>query len=175
MAGNRKKRQEDFSQAFEERVIFINRVSKVVKGGKNLGFSAIVAVGDKAGKIGIGLGKAREVSDAIRKGNEAARRNMKIYSLSDNGRTIPHPVKAKFRSTNVIIKPAAPGTGVIAGSVVRAILEALGVQDAITKVLGSRTAVNVAYATIKALDDLEDLSGVSLRRGIPVAKLKSTK
>ncbi|MCD6595855.1 30S ribosomal protein S5 [bacterium] len=175
MAGNRNRRQDDYSQAFEERVIFINRVSKVVKGGKNLGFTAIVAIGDKAGKIGIGLGKAHEVSDAIRKGNETARQNMKMYSLSDSGRTIPHPVTAKFRSTQVVLKPAAPGTGVIAGSTIRAILEALGVRDAVTKVLGSRTAINVAYATIKALDDLENLSDVSLRRNIPVERLKSVR
>jgi len=168
----RRPRGDDFAQSFEERVIYINRVAKVVKGGKNLGFTAIVAVGDKNGRVGVGLGKAREVADAIRKGNEIARRNMKSYPLSDGGRTIPHPVEAEFEATKVIIKPAAPGTGVIAGGVVRAILEALGVQDAITKVLGSRTPINVAYCTIAALDQLESLEQVAARRDIPVERLK---
>ncbi len=172
MAKSRRKPDSEFSEGFEERVIYINRVAKVVKGGKNLGFTAIVAVGDKAGRVGIGLGKAREVSNAIQKGNEIARNNMKFYPLSDGGRTIPHPVEAEFCSTKVIIKPAAPGTGVIAGSVVRAILEALGVEDAITKVLGSRTPINITYATIKALDDLEDMKQVAQRRKIPIEKLK---
>ena len=172
MARGRRNQNEDFSEGFEERVIYINRVAKVVKGGKNLGFTAIVAVGDRAGRVGVGLGKAREVSNAIQKGNEIARRNMKTYPLSDGGRTIPHPVMAEFRSTRVLIKPAAPGTGVIAGSAVRAILEAVGVQDAITKVLGSRTPINIAYATIKALDDLEDMKMVAKRRRIPLEKLK---
>ena len=169
----RRPRDMDVSQPFEERVIYINRVAKVVKGGKNLGFTAIVAVGNRAGSVGVGLGKAREVADAIRKGNEVARRNMKAYPLSDGGRTVPHPVEAEFEATKVVIKPAAPGTGVIAGGVVRAILEALGVQDAITKVLGSRTPINVAYATIAALDQLESLEQVAQRRGIEVQRLKS--
>ena len=162
----------DFMEGYEEKVIFINRVAKVVKGGKNFGFTAIVAVGDRAGRVGVGLGKAREVADAIRKGGEIARRNMKSYPLSDGGRTIPHPAEADFEATKVILKPAAPGTGVIAGSAVRAILEALGIQDAITKVLGSRTPINVVYATIKALDQLENLEMVAKRRSIPIERLK---
>ena len=165
-------RGRDFMEGYEEKVIFINRVAKVVKGGKNFGFTAIVAVGDRAGRVGVGLGKAREVADAIRKGGEIARRNMKSYPLSDGGRTIPHPVEADFEATKVILKPAAPGTGVIAGSAVRAILEALEIQDAITKVLGSRTPINVVYATIKALDQLENLEMVAKRRSIPIERLK---
>jgi len=166
------KTDDNFSEGFEERVIYINRVAKVVKGGKNLGFTALVAVGDRAGRVGIGLGKAREVATAIQKGTEVARRNMKPFPLSDGGRTIPHPVTGEFRATRVIIKPAAPGTGVIAGSAMRAILEAVGVQDAITKVLGSRTAVNVAYATLVALSDLENVEVVAARRKMPIEKLK---
>ncbi len=168
-----RRRRDDVNEGFEERVIFINRVAKVVKGGKNMGFTALIAVGDKEGRVGVGLGKAREVAEAIRKGNEIARINMKSYPVSDGGRTIPHPVEARYEATRIMIKPAAPGTGVIAGGGVRAILEALGVQDAITKVLGSRTAVNVVYATIKALDMLEDLNMVAKRRGIPVERLRS--
>jgi len=167
-----RKIEESFSEGFEERVIYINRVAKVVKGGKNLGFTALVAVGDRSGRVGVGLGKAREVATAIQKGNEVARRNMKPFPLSDGGRTIPHPVMGEFRSTKVIVMPAAPGTGVIAGSAMRAILEALGIKDIITKVLGSRTAVNVAYATLAALDDLEDVNAVATRRKIPIEKLK---
>ncbi len=168
-----RRRRDDVNEGFEERIIFINRVAKVVKGGKNMGFTALIAVGDKEGRVGVGLGKAREVADAIRKGNEIARTNMKSYPVSDGGRTIPHPVETRYEATKIMIKPAAPGTGVIAGGGVRAILEALGIQDAITKVLGSRTAVNVAYATIKALDLLEDLNMVANRRGIPVERLRS--
>lgn len=165
-------RPKDFEETYEERVIYINRVTKVVKGGKNLGFTALVAVGDHAGQVGIGLGKAREVADAIRKGTESARKNMKYYRLSDNGRTIPHPVESDFGATSVILKPAAPGTGVIAGGPIRAIVETLGIKDIITKVLGSRTAINVAYATLKALEKLEDMDKVAKRRNIPVEKLK---
>jgi len=168
-----RRRRDDVNEGFEERIIFINRVAKVVKGGKNMGFTALIAVGDKEGRVGVGLGKAREVADAIRKGNEIARINMKSYPVSDGGRTIPHPVEARYEATKIMIKPAAPGTGVIAGGGVRAILEALGIQDAITKVLGSRTAVNVANATIKALDLLEDLNMVANRRGIPIERLRS--
>ena len=162
----------DFDEGFEERVIYINRVAKVVKGGKNLGFTALMAVGDRAGRVGVGLGKAREVSTAIQKGNDIARRNMKPYPLSDGGRTIPHPIEATFRSTTVLIKPASPGTGVIAGGVVRAILEALGTKDVITKIIGSRTPVNVVYATMKALTELEDMQMVAARRKVPKEKLR---
>jgi small subunit ribosomal protein S5 len=173
LAKGRRRQEEELGPSFEERVIFINRVTKVVKGGKNMSFTALVAVGDKAGKIGIGLGKAREVATAIQKGNDVAKRVMKNYPLSDGGRTLPHPVDAIFRSTRVILKPAAPGTGVIAGGAVRAILEAAGIKDAITKVLGSRTAVNVAYCTVKALDEMEDVAMIAHRRNIPVERLKT--
>ncbi len=175
MARDRRPKQEEFAPAFEERVIYINRVAKVVKGGKNMGFTALVAVGDKAGKVGVGMGRSREVADAIRKGNEVARAKMRTYPLSDAGRTVPHPVDLKFGATRVILLPAAPGTGVIAGGAARAILEALGVQDAILKIFGSRTAVNVANAIIKALDDMEGMDQVSIRRGIPVEKLRRGK
>jgi len=175
LTADRRRKRDDFSEPYEERVIYINRVAKVVKGGKNLGFTAIVAVGDKAGRVGVGLGKAREVADAIKKGNEVARSNMKAYPLSDSGRTVPHSVETKYGATRIVLKPAAPGTGVIAGGVVRAILEALGVQDAITKVMGARTPVNVAYATIKALEEMEGLQEVSQRRGVPVERIKSVR
>jgi small subunit ribosomal protein S5 len=146
-----------------EKVLFINRSSKVVKGGRRFGFSALVVTGDKKGKVGIGLGKANEVADAIRKGSENSRSAMIPISLSGN--TIPHEVYSVYDGARVILRPASKGTGLIAGKTVRAILESVGLHDVLSKSLGSNNAANVAKATLQALqscrtrDDIRDLRG----------------
>lgn len=146
----------------EERVVVINRSSKVVKGGKNFSFSALVVVGDKKGKVGMGFGKANEVSDAIRKGGEQARRNLRTVPMF--GTTVTHFVAANFRGSSVIVRPASAGTGVIAGGGMRHVLELAGVQDVLAKSLGSKNAVNVVKATFAALDKLRTRSEVLAKR-----------
>jgi len=152
-----------------ERVVHISRVSKVVKGGRRFGFRALVVVGDGQGRVGAAVGKAREVPSAIRKGAEQARRNMVTVSLA--GRTLPHEVLAKFGATRVLMRPASPGTGLIAGGGVRAVLEAVGVRDVLAKSLRSTNVFNTVRATIKGLREMKDAKVEAERRGKNVAEL----
>ena len=151
---------------FDESVIAINRSAKVVKGGKNFSFGALVVVGDHNGRVGYGYGKANEVSDAIRKGGEAARRN--LVKVPMNGQTLPHEIEVKFGGARVLLRPASAGTGLIAGGAVRAILELAGVKDVLAKSLGASNAANVAKATFKAIEGLTTREMAYARRGIAV-------
>jgi len=162
---------EDFyeMEELDERVVHITRTAKVIKGGRRFAFRVIVVVGDNKGSVGIGVGKARGVPDAIRKGVERARKNMRRIPLV--GTTIPHEVVAKFGAAKVLLKPASPGTGVIAGSGVRAVVEAAGIRDILTKSLGSSNVLNVVKATIKGLYQLKDVEEEARARGKPVTEV----
>ena len=145
-------RQQKEDDGIAEKVIHINRSSKVVKGGRRFGFSALVVVGDKEGKVGLGTGKAREVISCITKGTEVARRNM--VSVSLNGATVPHEVYSIYGGARVLLRPASPGTGIIAGKTVRAVLESAGVRDVLSKSLGSKNPANLAKAALQALQQM---------------------
>jgi len=171
MADNRRTEQQSFEEQdqFEERVIEIARVAKVVKGGRRFQFRVTVVVGDKKGSISMGVGKANAVPDAMRKASERARKNMRVVNLS--GTTIPHEVLGKVAGARVMLKPASPGTGVIAGGGVRAVLEVAGVRDILTKSQGSANVLNVVQATFDALSQLKSPHEEAARRGKNVSEL----
>jgi small subunit ribosomal protein S5 len=160
----------DQAEEFDERVIDITRVAKVIKGGRTFHFRVVVVVGDNNGRVGVGVGKARGVPDAIRKAMDRGRKNME--SIPVLGTTIPHQVTAKHGGAIVMLKPAAPGTGVIAGSGVRAVVEAAGVKDILSKSLGSSNALNLVHATQKALRQLKWADVEAAARGKPIREVR---
>ncbi len=160
-----KKRQEDFGTEFEEKVLYINRCATVTKGGRKFSFSALILVGDGQGNVGYGFAKANEVSDAIRKGSEAARKN--IYTIEMEGTTIPHEIYVEWDGARILLKPARPGTGMIAGSKARSVLELCGIKDIVAKNLGSSNPVNQVKAVFKALLQLTNREQcMAARKGV---------
>ena len=166
----RRPRDRDASDEMDERVVHLARTAKVVKGGRRFAFRAVVVVGDNKGKVGIGVGKAREVPEAIRKGADQARKTMVEVPMV--GSTIPHEVTTRFSAAKVMLRPASPGTGVIAGGGVRAVVEAAGIKDILTKSMGSANILNVVKATHKALTELRSPEEMAQLRGIPLAKVQ---
>ena len=161
------------SEELVEKVVYINRSAKVVKGGRRFNFSALVVVGDKRGRVGYALGKAGEVADAIRRGGELARNQM--VSVSLKGATIPHEIYCAYGGARVLLRPASPGTGIIAGKTVRSVLESAGVKDILTKSLGSKNAANVVKATLKALLSLRLRETIYKGRGLEIRKVETPK
>jgi len=159
------KRSEESQGEFEEKVLYINRSSKVVKGGRKFSFSALILIGDGKGRVGLGFAKANEVADAIRKGGESARKNLMTFQME--GTTIPHDITVSWDGAKILLKPAPAGTGVIAGSKVRAVLELGGVKDIVTKSLGANNPINQVRATFKALSQLKSKADrLAMRREI---------
>lgn len=161
---------QELEKEFVEKVVRIKRVSKVVKGGRRFSFNALAVVGDQQGRVGIGLGKANEVPDAIRKAIESARNNLITVNLTRKN-TIPHEVIGKYKATTVILRPATPGTGIIAGEAVRSVIEQAGVHDILSKVIGSKNPMNVVKASLEALRELETPSISAHKRNISFAQL----
>jgi small subunit ribosomal protein S5 len=158
------------SEELTEKIVYINRSAKVVKGGRRFNFSALVVVGDKKGHVGIALGKAGEVADAIRRGGELARNQMVVVSLKDA--TIPHEIFSEFGGAKILLRPASPGTGIIAGKTVRAVLELAGIRDILSKSLGSKNAANVVKATLNALLSLRTREDIYKSRGLQIRKVE---
>jgi small subunit ribosomal protein S5 len=175
--GRGRKQQDEFGdkgdEGIVEKVVYINRSSKVVKGGRRFKFSALVVVGDKKGKVGVALGKAAEVADAIKRGGELARNKMQSVSLKDV--TIPHEVFCSYGGAKILLRPASPGTGIIAGKTVRAVLESAGVKDILTKSLGSKNAANVVKATLNGLLSLRTREQIYGARGLEIKKVEAPK
>ena len=165
------RRDRDFGEIeeFDERVVHITRTAKVVKGGRRFSIRAVVVVGDNRGRVGVGVGQANEVPEAIRKGSEQARRKMRRVAMVDS--TIPHQVIGRYGAAKVLLKPASPGTGVIAGGGVRAVVEAAGYKDILSKSLGSANILNVAHATFDGLCRLQDVEEVARRRRVSLGRV----
>ena len=161
---------EEYQENYKEKLIKLNRVAKVVKGGRRFSFSALVAVGDMTGRVGIGFGKANEVADSIAKANQNARKEIIKINLTRK-KTIPHEMIGIFKGSKVVMRPAAPGTGVIAGGAVRLIMEVAGVHDVLTKILGSKNQLNVSKAAFNGLKNLRNIKDVAEKRGKKMAEL----
>jgi len=157
-------------EELDERLVHLTRVAKVIKGGRRFGFRAVMVVGDNSGRVGMGVGKARGVPDAIRKATDRARRDMEEVAME--GSTIPHQITARFGASEVLLKPASPGTGIIAGGGVRAVVEAAGIQDILSKSLGSDNVLNVVRATLQGLRQLRDPEDLAQYRGKPVEDVR---
>lgn len=168
--GNKRPRRDRNEKEFEERVVTINRVTKVVKGGRRFRFAALVVIGDGKGRVGFGTGKANEVPDAIKKAIETAKKN--LITIPTVGTTIPHAITGNYGAGSVFLRPASEGTGVIAGGAIRDVLEAAGIKDVLTKCLGSRTPINMVRATFAALEELKTVEDIARLRGKTIEEIR---